>query len=320
MQRTLAVFFPVLSQGQITLIEKTAQAVGFRCVFLPDESVRPEELRDAEVFFGVSAALPSAMPKLKWVASPNAGVEPYCNPGVLPDSVTLTNSAGAYGVTISEHIVMVTLELLRQRLRYLSIVAARDWTRDLPVSSILGSRILMLGTGDIGKETARRLRAFAPARIIGLNRSGRCEEALFDFVGTIDRIGDFLPETDILIASLPGTPLTAGLLNEARLRMLPRHACIVNVGRGSLIDETALRALLEAGELAGAALDVFCEEPLPADSPLWQTANLIITPHISGNTTLPYTKDRIVALFLDDLRRYAADEPFRRVVDRSLGY
>lgn len=320
MRRILTVLFPVLTAAQRSDIEGVAAAAGFDCVFARDEQEVLTSAPDTEILFGVSGILPAHLHSLRWVASPNAGVEPYCDPGVLTGNVILTNSAGAYGVTIAEHIVMVALELLRRRQRYLSIVAHREWTRDLPVRSLYGSRILMLGTGDIGTETAKRLRAFSPACIIGLNRSGRGDMALFDRVAPIDSLESCLPDTDLLIASLPGTPSTAGLLNEVRLRMLPSHACIVNVGRGSLIDEAALRAMLLESSLGGAALDVFAQEPLPPDSPLWETDHLLITPHISGNTTLPYTVEKIVSMFLDNLRRYADSKPMNRVVDRSLGY
>lgn len=320
MNRKLTVLFAALTPGQRSEIGDAAGALGFQCFFADDETSVLSAAPDTEVFLGVSASLPARLPNLLWVSSPNAGAEPYCTPGVLPGHVLLTNSAGAYGVTIAEHIVMMSLELLRQRERYLRIVAARDWTRDLTVRSLYGSRILLLGTGDIGREAARRLRVFCPERIVGLNRGGRGDASLFDEIAVIDRIDEYLPETDLLIASLPGTPQTTGLLGRERLGMLPRHACIVNVGRGSLIDEEALRSMLDRGLLGGAALDVFREEPLPADSPLWETERLLITPHIAGNTTLPYTVERIVDLFLENLRLYASGQPLHRLVDRSLGY
>ena len=235
-----------------------------------------------------------------------------------PDAV-LTNSSGAYGVTIAEHIIMVTLEMLRAQPEYSGIVARRQWKRDLPVRSIKGSRVTRLGTGDIGCEAAKRLRAFEPASLAGFNSSGRNPLSLFDRIVTGGGLDTELKSTDILIVSLPNTEKTYHLLDKARLALLPDGALIVNVGRGAVIDETALKAELRTRRLY-AALDVFTTEPLPPDSPLWDCPNLTVTPHISGNMTLGYTKDRIVSLFLEDFENYCAGMPLKRKVDLSKGY
>ncbi len=312
---------PALRETHRALIAQRAEALGFSSCFPRSEEEAQPLMAETEVFFGVSATLPAAAPGLKWIASPNAGAEPYCQPGVLPEGAVLTNSAGAYGVTIAEHIVMVSLELLRRRADYLRIAQRREWTRDLPIRSLHGSRITLLGTGDIGCETARRLRGFSPASVTGVSRSGTSREpALYDRLLQVTALDTALPETDLLICSLPGTPETENLLDAGRLALLPGGACLVNVGRGSLLDEAALTDALRSGRLGGAALDVFRREPLPADSPLWSTPGLLATPHISGNLTLPYTLERVVSLFLDNLGRYAEGRPLERVVRPELGY
>ena len=129
-----------------------------------------------------------------------------------------------------------------------------------------------------------------------------------------------LKETDLLAMSLPGTAETAGLLSKDRLALLPEGSYIVNVGRGSAIDEDALIEALNSGHLAGAALDVFRTEPIPKDSPLWTTRNLLITPHVAGNLTLTYTKNKNVEMFCEDLRNFAAGRPLKHLVDKRLGY
>ena len=321
MSGRLTVLFPALKAEHRSHIAAQADALGFACSFAENEDDARPLMADTEVFFGVSATLPAAAPGLKWVASPNAGAEPYCTPGVLPAGVILTNSAGAYGVTIAAHIVMASLEMLRRRADYLDIVARREWTRDLPIRSLHGARITLLGAGDIGCEAARRLQAFSPASITGLSRSGQSREpGLYDRLLPVSALDAVLPETDLLICSVPGTPETVGLLDARRLALLSAGAFLVNVGRGSLVDEEALCEALRAGRLGGAALDVFRAEPLPADSPLWAVPGLTVTPHISGNTTLPYTLDRVVALFLENLSRHAARLPLLRVVRPDLGY
>lgn len=317
----LTVLVPALPEAQRGRIAARAAALEFACSFAADEAEARPLMADTEVFFGVSDSLPAAAPGLKWIASPNAGAEPYCSPGVLPEGVVLTNSAGAYGVTIAEHVVMASLELMRRRADYLAIVARREWTRDLPIRSLYGARITLLGAGDIGCEVARRLRGFSPASVTGLSRSGTSREpALYDRLLPVDALDTVLPETDLLICSVPGTAETQGLLDARRLALLPPGAFLVNVGRGSLLDEAALLETLASGRLGGAALDVFRTEPLPPDSPLWSASGLLPTPHVSGNLTLPYTLARVVSLFLDNLERYAAGQPLERVVRPERGY
>ena len=238
----------------------------------------------------------------------------FANPSAM-----LTNSSGAYGVTIAEHIIMLLLEILRRQQEYRAHVAGHEWFRRLPVRSIYGSRITLLGTGDIGQETVRRLRGFAPKQITGINRSGRNPGAAFDRIMWNTELDQVLPETDILIISLPGTPDTLHMVGRKQLALLPDHAVIINVGRGTVIDQEALEQELRSGRLY-AGLDVFETEPVPADSSLWDCPRLIITPHVAGDTTLPHTLDRIVDLFLEDFDNYCAGRPLIRTADRGKGY
>lgn len=194
-----------------------------------------------------------------------------------------------------------------------------EWGSPKPQKSLKDCRITALGTGDIGECFANRVRAFEPASLIGVNRSGKNVDA-FDRIVKIDALDEVLPDTDLLVMSLPDTAETRGILSRKRMELLPQGAYIVNVGRGSAIDEDALADLLESGYLAGAALDVFRTEPLPADSRLWKTKNLLITPHVAGNFTLDYTLDRDVALFLEDLVNYAEGRPLNNLVDRTREY
>ena len=320
MDRILVVTIKELSAAHRSGIAEAAKRHGFTARFYdsPDEAL--SHLADAEIIFGQSVRLAQNAPGLKWLCTPSAGVEHFAVPGAFlnPEAV-LTNSSGAYGVTIAEHVVMVTLETLRKQPEYSIIVSERQWRRDLPVRSIKGSRVTMLGTGDIGCEVAKRFRAFEPASLVGFNTLGRNPFGLFDRIVTGDGLDPALSETDILIASLPNTEKTYHLLGKDRLALLPDGALIVNVGRGAVIDEAALEAQLRSRRLY-AALDVFETEPLPPDSPLWDCPNLTITPHISGNMTLGYTKDRIVSLFLEDFENYCAGKPLKRKVDLSRGY
>lgn len=320
MNRELIVAVSALDETHRAAIRAAAQAQGFTAFFFETDEQALPHLADAEVIFSQSPALARHAPRLRWLCTPSTGVNQFLAPDTfLSADAVLTNSSGAYGVTIAEHIIMVTLELMRRRMDYAAIVSRRGWVRTLPVRSIKGSRVTLLGTGDIGQEAAIRLRAFDPACIVGVNRSGRNPRGLFDKVLTPDLLDAALPETDLLILSLPGTAQTDRMIDEGRLSRLADGAFIVNVGRGNALDQQALEKELRAGRLS-AALDVFETEPLPADDALWECPNLLITPHVAGNMTLAYTRDRIVQLFLEDFENYCAGRPLNRQVDLKKGY
>lgn len=210
--------------------------------------------------------------------------------------------------------------LLRRQMEYTEIIREGGW-RVLPggIHSLHGARVTCLGTGDIGTEFARRVRAFHPASLTGVSRSGRAN-ADFDAVHPVTELDQLLPETDLLFMSLPSVSDTVNILNADRMALLPKGAYVVNVGRGTAIDQDALIKALDSGHLAGAALDVVVPEPLPADHPLREAKNLLLTPHVAGNMTLGYTCERNVQLFCENLENYAAGRPMHHLVDRRKGY
>ena len=319
MSRKLIAALPTLTDGHRRKLRQAAEAHGFTVAFYPDYRAAAAGAADAEIILTNLPEPARYAPHLKWFCTTNAGYDVFLKDGIFasPDAV-LSNCVGAYGVTLSEHIVAVTLMMMRRQCEYRDIMARREWTRDLAVRSIHGSRVLILGTGDIGTETARRLRAFGPACITGFNRRGQNPEGLFDRIVGLDALDAVLPETDLLVMCLPGTAETSGLMNAERLALMPGDAFLVNVGRGSALDQAALSEQMKAGRFAGAALDVFRQEPVPADDPLWETPRLLMTPHVAGNVSLPYTVDRIVDLFLEDFENYCAGRPLKRQVDRTV--
>ena len=320
MPRKLVTVIPSLAPEHVERIRTEANRLGFEAAYFGNCTDAQAALLEAEVVFGQDENLPRLAPRLKWLCSPSAGINQFCEPNsAFPEGAMLTNSSGAYGVTIAEHIFMVTLEMQRRQMEYVALARKHVWRRDLAVRSIYGSRVLLLGTGDIGRQAAKRLRAFGPKAILGVSLSGRAEEGLFDEVYTADALPALLPRTDILIISLPGTALTYHMFDGSMLDLLPENALIVNVGRGSVIDFAALEARLRTGRLR-AALDVFENEPLKPDDPAWECPNLLLTQHTAGNMTLPYTVQRIVDMFLEDLERYAGGEPLLHLVNRQKGY
>ncbi|MBR2660890.1 MAG: D-2-hydroxyacid dehydrogenase [Clostridia bacterium] len=319
MDRKMAVVLQEMTDAQRERIRAAAKGYGFEIRFLNAPWEDLPYLNEAEVLFGHLPPVAKTAKKLKWICTPFAGVDQFLAPDAFANPETLlTNSSGAYGVTIAEHTVMMLLDILRRQPDYRRIVAAHEWRRDLTVRSIRDSRITLLGTGDIGQETAKRLRAFDPESLTGVNRSGR-DPGGFDRILTGENWEAALPETDVLVISLPGTKEAFHMVGEKQLALLPDGAVIINVGRGSVIDQEALFRELEDGRLY-AGLDVFEKEPLGKDDPAWETPNLLITPHTAGNMTLAHTVEKTVEQFLEDLDNYCAGKPLKHLVDRTRGY
>ena len=320
MSRKLIVVVPDLTAGQTAEIRKKAEQKGFETLFFKEESDCLPYLQEAEVILGRSPFLSKNAPNLQWMCTTTAGINGFTGEGAFASAqAVLTNSSGAYGVTLSEHVMMLLMNILRRYPEYRDHMIQKEWVRRLPVRSVFGSRITLLGTGDIGQETARRLKGFAPASLTGVNRSGHNPNGLFDRIVKSAELDQVLPETDILIISLPGTPETYHMLGEKQLQLLPDDAIIINVGRGNVINQAALEKELRGGRLF-AGLDVYEKEPLPQDDTLWDCPRLILTPHVAGDTTLPYTLDRIVNLFLEDFERYCEGKPLAGLADRKAGY
>ena len=323
MSRNICIYQEFLTDAHKAQIQKTAEEAGFVPHFFTLDQFEEAKacVQDCEILYAHSPELLRAAPAtLKWYCCSFAGVDPYCkDPSIFanPDCV-LTNS-NVYGVTIAEHVVMVTLMLLRRMPEYEEIVRNRSWSNQLPIRSIRDNEFTILGTGNIGVNVAERVRGMGAAKIIGLSRSGKPHPA-FDEVHPIADLDKVLPGTKILVMALPGTAETIHILNRARIALLPKDAYVINVGRGTAVEQEPLIEALNSGRIAGAALDVMDPEPLPQDHPLWSAKNLILTPHVSGNMTLGYTCDTNVAMFCEDLKNYAAGKPLNGFVDRAKGY
>lgn len=323
MSRHLCVYLEFLTEAHKEQIRQAAQDTGFvPHIFTLDQFEEAKAcLQDCEVLYAHSPELLRTAPaSLKWYCCSFAGVDPYCkDPTLFANPDCLMTNSNVYGVTIAEHVVMVTLMLLRRMPEYIEIVRNHGWSNQLAVRSIRDNEFTILGTGNIGVNVAERLRGMGAARILGLSRSGKPHPA-FDQVRPISDLDTVLPQTRILIMGLPSTPETFHILNRERIALLPADAYVINVGRGTAIEQEPLIEALNSGKLAGAALDVMDPEPLPKDDPLWDARNIILTPHVSGNMTLGYTCDKNVELFCADLRNYAAGRPLAGLVDRSRGY
>lgn len=256
---------------------------------------------------------------LKWLQLSWAGAEPYVMPGILPEHVLLTNVTGAFGLAISEHMLASALMLTKKLHLYRDNMRQAVWLDRGNVDAIEGSVVLTVGLGDIGGNFARRMKALG-AHTIGIRRTEAPKPAYMDEVYLSDRLDDVLPRADIVALALPGTALTRGLFDEARLSRMKKTAILINVGRGNAVDCMALAKLLNEGQLGGCSLDVTDPEPLPPEHPLWRCENALITPHISGFYHVRRTYETIVDIFEENLRRYLAGKPLIHVVDPMTGY
>ena len=281
----------------------------------------------AEVYFGfgMPRELFVRAPRLRWAHSAAAGVASALYPEMVQSEVALTNSAGVHAVPIAEYVVGGVLHFLRGFDIAIEQQRRGVWnkepfvSRGSPLREIGECRVLIVGTGGIGSETARRLSALG-ATCVGLRRRPeRGAPAGFASVRGLDALDEALPSADVVVLAAPVTPRTDGLLDARRIARLRAGAIVVNVARGSLLDAPALIERLRAGTLRGAVLDVFREEPLAPDSPLWQLRSVLLTPHVSPVSPGRFW-ERELALFTDNWRRYLAGEPLRNVVDKREGY
>ena len=258
----------------------------------------------------VAAAL-DCMPGLQWVQSTWAGVEALLKQ--QRRDFQLTGVKGVFGSLMAEYVFAYLLahetKLLQRHCRQ----QQREWwPRDS--GTLAGKTLGIMGTGSIGARIADTGRMFG-MRVLGFSRSGAAVEG-FERVFASAELRDFLAQPDYLVGVLPDTPATDGLMDAAALNALPSHCCLINVGRGNLIDETALATALNAGRLGGAVLDVFRQEPLPANSPLWETPNLTVTAHIAACSR----PADIARLFEENYNRFLAGAPLRHRVDFERGY
>ncbi len=245
---------------------------------------------------------------LKWLQSWSAGVDPYLVPGVFPQGAMLTTAVGGYGPEVAEHMLASLLAVMRRLPAYRDNQTAHRWEGCGVAKSLLGATVLLLGTGDLGGHLAAMVKALG-ARTVGLNRHPDRPADHFDELHPIGELDTWLPRADVVAMTLPHTPDTVHIMDARRLALLSPDAILVNAGRGSAVDGLALAEALRAGRLWGAALDVTEPEPLPPDHPLWDCPNLLLTPHKANGGPLDRTVRRVVALCLDNFRRFQTGEP-----------
>jgi phosphoglycerate dehydrogenase-like enzyme len=257
---------------------------------------------------------------LRWIQQWGAGADWLMHqPEAVQQDFVLTNASGVHAVPISEHILALLLAFARRLPNAVRAQVERRWKGpgEAGVSELAGKTLLLVGTGAIGARAARLAAAF-DVHVFGIRR--KPDETLegVEAMFAPERLLELLPRADFIVLTVPLTAETSGMIGRRELRAMKPSAIIINIGRGGTIQEEALIEALQEGRIAGAGLDVFETEPLPADSPLWGMENVVITAHYAGTT--PHYHERAMSIFLDNLRRYVAGEPLRNVVDKELGY
>jgi D-2-hydroxyacid dehydrogenase (NADP+) len=287
------------------------------------ETPTEDDLRDADALIGweLPAHLLAAATRLRWMHAAGAGVERYDLEQIAARGVMLTNSSGVSAPNMAEHVLGMMIALNRRFPQLLRAQTRREWrdeTTHREVGELQGQTVLVAGIGDIGSAVAQRAAAFG-MRINGLRRRADAPPpAGFDQVFAIADLHAALADADHVVVTLPNTPRSRGLFNAAAFAAMKPGAAIYNVGRGPVIDTAALVAALQSGHLAGAGLDVTDPEPLPADSPLWDMENVLITAHTSGAT--PRFWERQADLVADNIRRIQRGDAPRNLVDLAAGY
>ncbi len=292
----------------------------------------PENERDfiralptAEVLFawGLARRHVDKAGMLSWLHTPLAGVDRVLNPDLMETNVRVTSSRGVNAVAVAEHTLAMLLALTRGIADAVRAQASRRWTmneldsRIPPLEELQGKLIGILGLGAIGRELAIRCRAFG-MQVWGVVRNSREKPEYVDRLLVAGREDALIRRADVLVLALPRTPATEGFMGERRLRRMKSSAILLNIGRGSLVQESALVRALREGWIAGAGLDVFATEPLPATSPLWSMPRVVISPHIGG--AHPDYMARAAEIFVDNLGRYLRRKPLVNEIDRKAGY
>ncbi len=296
-----------------------------RVLHLPNYDRLAEELPDTDVFVGYSlrAEQLKDAKKLKWIHSTAAGVAQLMYPELRDSGIMVTNPSGIFSVPMAEHTMGLLLALARN---FPDSVRQQDrarWSQqeiwDMPqhLTELNGKVLLIVGYGSIGREVAKRAKAF-DMRVWGVTRSGGGDRTNAEKIFPATKLLDVLPDADYLLISAPETAETGHLIGAAQIARMKRGARLINVSRGSLLDEAALLRALESGALGGAALDVAQTEPLPEQSPLWKAPNLMITPHTSAVSDKLW--ERETALLVDLLERWFDGRELFNLVDFARGY
>lgn len=306
---------PATAKAKAMLAEKFAEQE-----LIYNENPTDFELESCDVIFGQPTEEQLKICKnLKMLQSSSAGVEGYCSDGVLPVETKLCCATGAFGAEIAEVMLAMLLSLKKQLHHYRDQQNANNWEFFAHNKPIRGKNVLILGLGDIGMNFAKLMNAHN-CHIVGIKKNlNRTVEYVHE-VYTQNELDAEIPKADVIALCLPETAETREIMSSARIFAMKKGAVLINVGRGSAVDNTALLKAVKSGHLDGAAIDVTGIEPLPKVHELWTEANIIITPHVAGKSFSPYLVDDIAEIFAENLTALIAGKNMPTEVCKTSGY
>jgi phosphoglycerate dehydrogenase-like enzyme len=327
------VIHPPVDASRLASIVEAAGSM--RVVNAPDARAAQAAIADADAFFGkITPDMLAAASRLRWIQSPTASLEHYIFPQLVEHPALLTNMRGLYSDVIAEHVLGMMLAFNRHLPHYLRSQLCGRWdpvggeaTRvsfatgpgvanaiDLAHRTLRGMTLGIVGLGEIGREIARRGQSFE-MRVVAVDPVVRDPPSTVSEIWTPNEVEKLLAESDFVVIAAPHTPQTEGWFTRQTFQAMKASAYLINVGRGAIVRLDDLVAALVAGEIAGAGLDVFEIEPLPADHPLWTFPNVILTPHVAGQA--PCIAERHLAVLVENVRRFVAGQPLANVVDKA---
>lgn len=292
-------------------------------VHCPDRDRTAEYITDADVYMGwLGRDAFLAAEKLKWIQSPSSGINYYLDiPELVASDLLLTSARGTHGACLAESAFGMILAFTRGIRTCIQRRPEKEWiNRDIrsDLVELTGSTMGIIGLGAVGKDIAKRAKAF-DMRVIAVDLYPENAPDTVDVCWGNGQLDDLMAESDYVVVTLPYTSETEGMIGREQIARMKPSAMLIGISRGKIIDEVALIDALNTGQLKAAALDVFAHEPLPADSPLWDVENLLITPHVAGGTQ--FEGERVLDIFRENLRRFLeGDLPLRNQVDKQRGF
>ncbi len=318
---------PKIVVGGLTpqrLADLKASAPDATIVGVDSAEAAMKEIADADSLIGiVNRELVQAGKKLRWVQTSSAGVERYRFPEMIDSDIVLTNCKILQGPEIADHAMALLLALTRRLNHIIPEQHKQEWTRDQFTSDetkpieLTDRRALIIGLGGIGTQIAQRAHAFG-MKVVAVDPKDIPMTYFVEAVYKPDRLHELLPQADVVFSSVPHTPESEGMLGDAEFRMMKKGAYFINVSRGKIYDNRALAKALDSRHLAGAGVDVTDPEPLPKGHPLWTVPNVIITPHMAGQSHKSW--DRRMAVYKENVQRFIKGQPMLNVVDKQKGY
>lgn len=254
--------------------------------------------------------------RLRWVHVAAVGVDAVLFPALVSSDVILTNSRGVFDAAMGEYVLGLMLAMAKDLPRTIQLQLERTWNHREP-ALLRGATVVIVGVGGVGTGVAQSA-ADNGMTVIGVGRQARPAEPPYERIAGVAELPSLVPQADYVVLAVPLTAQTRGLFTRELISSMRPSARLINIARGDVLDEDALVAALKAGRLAGAALDVFKTEPLPADHPLWRVPNVIISPHMSAD--VPESTRGLVDLFLQNLERFRRGETLLNQVDKRLGF